>query len=265
MASTSLETMETSIVSIAPGKTGCECGLSFAQATLLLLLLCSDPSPSAAGKVFLSCFCPTETLTAIPWKSTRQDLSFPQARLSTWGEWKIHWLSTWGEWHMAGKTPTAPRGCCHTGPESAASPALPPPSRTMSHVPWSCSSGRVKSRIARLYLSPLLQTYIFTWKSLHLWIITPINQYWKQWFNLRCEELSSQALKAATSYSVIAAAAMNTAKEMLQVERWNIYWKGFGTTMNGMPALQPPPKQGPVAWAVPLMVCAPHRAEVAEA
>lgn len=193
------------------------------------------------------CSCPA---SAIPLKTTGQDLSFSQAGLSTWGEWR-----------MAGQTLAAARGCCHTRPESAAHPALP---HQQGHVPQSCSNGHVKSRIARLYLTPLLQTYIFIWQSLHLWIITPINQYWKQWFNLRCESLSSQALKAATSYLEVAAAATNTAEERccrlrdeILLRKALVLWCAI---RNGMPALQSPL----VAWAVHLMICPPHRAEVAE-
>lgn len=218
-----------------------ESRLSSAQATPLLLQRCSDPSPN-----LLPPLCCWGT-ACHPMKDHKAGPLLPPGRAE-----HLRWMA-----HCSGLLP-------HTGRLLPALPHLPQQHR----VPPSCSKGSMNSRIARLDLSPLFQTLSFAWKYIHLKIIMPINQFWK-WFNPRCERLSSQTLKAATSYSVIAAAAdMNTAEERcfrlreeLLLRKVLVLWSA---TRNGMPALQPPPKQGFVDWAVHLMVCPPHREEVAE-
>lgn len=72
--------------------------------------------PNTAGRTF-SCFCPPETPTAIPWKTTGQDLSLLQAG-----------LSIWGEWHTAGQILAAVWGCCHTQARVCCQPCLTSPS-----------------------------------------------------------------------------------------------------------------------------------------
>lgn len=241
MASTLWQTVETSVLSMAPGKV---------VRLWVLTELCTDNS-----------FAAPPLLRSIPpiLQGKRSSPASVQLR---------HWLPSCGRpqgrispssgqgWAseengtLLGK-PWQQLGAAVTQrPESAANPALSHPTAPR---PTSCSNGHMKSRIARSYLSPLLQTHI--WKSLHLWIIMTINQFWKQWFNLRCERLSSQTLQAASSYSVIAAAATNSAKERccslrdeILLRKALVHWSA---TRNGMPALQPPPKQGHCAHFAP--------------